>query len=168
MPAHLFRRACHARKHHAPPRRVASTPPFGRSWPAASWTSTSYPRRPWTLRVGAGAGRGGGRPAAAPAPRACTGFRRSSQRPWPRQTSPGTSPFHRTPRPRPRTRHPPGFLTASRHAEVPSQLSVLGASFPGAGAWSAQVRMRELAPPCTAPLLACAAEQLDAGSAALV
>jgi hypothetical protein len=35
---------------------------------------------------------------------------------------------------------PPGYLTASRHAEVPAQLLVLGSSFPGAGAWSAQVR----------------------------
>lgn len=38
--------------------------------------------------------------------------------------------------------HPPraGYLTASRHTEVPSQLLVLGSSFSGAGAWRSQVR----------------------------
>jgi hypothetical protein len=33
---------------------------------------------------------------------------------------------------------PPGYLTASRHAEVPSQLTVLGTSFPRAGTLSSQ------------------------------
>jgi hypothetical protein len=38
--------------------RAASTHPFGRSWPPASWMSTSCPRRPSKLWVGGAAGAG--------------------------------------------------------------------------------------------------------------